>query len=61
MRHSQISNSMFLLLLDPLLVTYVKQVVLINHSWISSTLQTGSGLEFGLFFKKWGRVHFSQK
>ena len=30
---------------------YVKQVVLINHSWISPTL----------FLKKWGRVHFSPK
>ena len=61
MKHSQISNSMFLLLLDLFLVTYVKQVVLINHSWISPTLQMGSGLEFCLFFKKWGKVHFSQK
>ena len=40
---------------------YVKQVVLINHSWISPTLQKGWGLEFCLFFKKWGRVHFSPK
>ena len=31
---------------------YVKQVVLINHSWISPTLQKGWGLEFCLFFKK---------
>ena len=40
---------------------YVKQVVLINHSWISPTLQKGWELEFCLFFKKWGRVHFSPK
>ena len=40
---------------------YVKQVVLINHSWISPTLQKGWELEFCLFFKKWGRVYFSPK
>ena len=40
---------------------YVKQVVLINHSWISPTLQKGWKLEFCLFFKKWGRIHFSPK
>ena len=40
---------------------YVKQVVLINHSWISPTLQKGWELEFCLFFKKWRRVHFSPK
>ena len=39
---------------------YVKQV-LINNSWISPTLQKGWKLEFCLFFKKWGRVHFSLK
>ena len=33
---------------------YVKYVVLINHSWISPTLQSGWGLEFGLFSKKDG-------
>ena len=38
----------------------VKQV-LINNSWTSPTLQTGWKLEFCLFFKKWGRVHFSLK
>ena len=38
---------------------YVKQVVLINSSSISPTLQKGWGLEFCSFFKKWGRVHFS--
>ena len=37
---------------------YVNQVVLINHSWISPTLQRGKGLKFCLFFKKWGMVHF---
>ena len=40
---------------------YVKQVVLINHSWVSPALQKGWGLEFCLFFKKWGRVDFFQK
>ena len=40
---------------------YVKQVVLINHSWISPTLQKGWELEFCLFFKKWGRVQFSPR
>ena len=40
---------------------YVKQVVLINHSRISPTLQKGWESEFHLFFKKWGRVHFSLK
>ena len=40
---------------------YVKQVVLINHSWTSPILQKGWELEFCLFFKKWGRVHFSPK
>ena len=40
---------------------YVKQVVFINHSWLSPTLQKGWELEFCLFFKKWGRVHFSPK
>ena len=40
---------------------YMKQVVLINHSWISSTLQKGWELEFCLFFKKWERIHFSRK
>ena len=40
---------------------YVKQVVLINHSWISPILQQGWELELCLFFKKWGRVHFSPK
>ena len=40
---------------------YVKQVVLINHSLISHTLQKGRELEFCLFFKKWGRVRFSPK
>ena len=40
---------------------YVKQVVLINHRWITPTLQKGWDLELCLFFKKWGRVHFSLK
>ena len=40
---------------------YLKQVVLINHSWISPILQHGWELELCLFFKKWGRVHFSPK
>ena len=40
---------------------YVKQLVLINHSWISPTLQKGWELELCLFFKKWARVHFSPK
>ena len=40
---------------------YVKQAVLINHRWISPTLQKGWELELCLFFKKWGRVHFSPK
>ena len=40
---------------------YVKQVVFINHSWISPTLQKEWELEFFLFFKIWGRVHFSPK
>ena len=40
---------------------YVKQVVLINHSWIFPILQQGWELELCLFFKKWERVHFSQK
>ena len=43
---------------------YVKQVVLINHSWISPTLQKGWGLELfilqkmgkGTFFSKKGEV-----
>ena len=34
MKHSQISNLMFLLLLDLFSNKQVKQVVLINHSWI---------------------------
>ena len=40
---------------------YVKQLVLINHSCISPTLQREWGLELCLFFKKWGRLHFSPK
>ena len=40
---------------------YVKQVVLINHSWISPILQKGWELEFYLFFKIWRRVHFIPK
>ena len=40
---------------------YVKQLVLINHSCISPTLQREWGLEFCLFSKRWGRVHFSPK
>ena len=40
---------------------YVKQAVLINHSWIYPNLQKRWELEFCLFFKKWGRVHFSLK
>ena len=40
---------------------YVKKVVLINHSWIFPTLQKGWELELCLFFKKWGKVHFSPK
>ena len=42
-----------------------KQVVLINNSWIipspTPALQNWWGLEFCLFFKKWGRVKFSPK
>ena len=37
---------------------YLKQVVLINHSWISPTLQSRWGLEFCLFSEKWVSVHF---
>ena len=48
-KHSQILNSMFLLLLDLFLVTEF-------HSWISSNLQKEWGLEFCLFFKNWGEV-----
>ena len=40
---------------------YMKQIVLINHSWISPTLQKEWELEFFFFFKIWGRVHFSPK
>ena len=40
---------------------YVKQLVLINHSCISPTLQREWGLEFYLFSKKWGRIYFSPK
>ena len=40
---------------------HVKQLVWINHSCISLTLQKEWGLEFCLFSKKWGRVHFSPK
>ena len=40
---------------------YVKQVVLINHSSISLILQKRWEMEFCLFFKTWGRVHFSSK
>ena len=40
---------------------YLKQVGLINHGWIFPTLQKGWKLELCLFFKKWGRVHFSPK
>ena len=40
---------------------YVKQVVLINLSWISPMLQIRWGLELCLFSKEWGRVHFSTK
>ena len=40
---------------------YMKQVVLISHSWICPTLQKEWELEFCLFFKKWGRVHFFPK
>ena len=40
---------------------YVKQVVLINDSWISTTLQKEWELDFCFFFKKWRRIHFSPK
>ena len=40
---------------------YMKQVVLIYHSWISHMLQRGWGFEFCLFSKKKGRVYFSAK
>ena len=40
---------------------YLKQVVLIHHSWIFPTLQKRWGLVFCLFSKKWGNVHFPQK
>ena len=39
----------------------MKQLVLINHRWISPNLQKGWELEFCLFFKKCGRVHPSPK
>ena len=51
---------MFLLLLASS-TKYVKQVVLINHSWISPTLQNKWGLVFCFFSEKWGSVHFPQK
>ena len=40
---------------------YVKQVDLINHSWICPTLQRRLGLEFCLFSKRWGEGTFSPK
>ena len=40
---------------------YVKQVVLINHSWIFPTSQRRLRLEACLFSRKWGRVHFPKK
>ena len=40
---------------------YGKQVVLINYSWISPTLQKSWRLEFCLFSKKRESVHFPQK
>ena len=40
---------------------YLKQVVWINHSWISPTLQRGWGFKFCLFSKKCGRVDFSHR
>ena len=40
---------------------YVKQVLLLNHSWIPSMLQRGWGLEFCLLSEKWGRLYFSPK
>lgn len=58
MTHSKISNSFFLLL--PLFiitssfekqVVFVKQVVLIDPSWISPTLLRRRGLKFSLFSK----------
>ena len=62
MKHFQISVSMFLLILDLFLGNkYVEHVVLINHSWISPTLQKEWGLEFCLFSQRWGRVHCSPK
>ena len=38
---------------------YLKQVVWINHSWISLTLQRGWEFKFCLFSKKCGRINFS--
>ena len=40
---------------------YVKQEVLINHSWVSPTLQIGLGPELFLFSKKCRREQFSLK
>ena len=62
MKYFQISGSMFLSLLDLFLGNkYVKQVVLISHSWISTTLQKGWELVFCLFLKKSGGAHLSPK
>ena len=40
---------------------YVKQVVWINHSWISPTLQRGWGTGVMFNLQKWRKVHFSPK
>ena len=40
---------------------YVKQVVLINHSWNFPILPKRWELKLCLLFKKWGRVHFSPR
>ena len=51
---------MFLLLLASS-TKYVKQVVLVNHNWISPTLQKRWGLEFCLIVQKRGECSFSSK
>ena len=61
MKHSNFKFNVFIITGSIFSNKYVKQVVLINHSWISPTLQKGWELEFCLFFKKWGRVHFFPK
>ena len=40
---------------------YMKQKVLIHHSWIFPTLQRGWRFEFRLFCKKWGKANLFAK